>query len=96
MTCFQGSFRRALFFLENSRKLAKATFRSTVRYVVTAPPEDLQAAEFGAISQFVRVSANAKCFWVTAEASPTKRLARAAPPSPRSRCQRPQPAWERM
>jgi len=76
MTYFQGSFRRALFFLENSRKLAEATFRSTVRYVVTAPPEDLQAAEFGAISQFVLVSANAKCFWATAEASPTKRRAR--------------------
>jgi len=92
MTCFQGSFRRALFFLENSRKLVEATFRSTVRYVVTAPPQDLQAAEFGANSQFVLVSALAKRSQMTAEASPTKRRARVARCLWLSCRQRPEPA----
>jgi len=59
MTCFQGSFRRALFFLEKSRKRLESTFRSTVRCVVTAPPEHPEAAAFGANSQFVLVSAKA-------------------------------------
>jgi len=57
MTCFQGSFRRALFFLEKSRKRLESTFRSTVRCVVTAPPEHPEAAAFWANSQFVLVTA---------------------------------------
>jgi len=61
MTCFQGSFRGALFFLEKSRKRVETTFRSTMRYVVNRPPEHPEAAEFGANSQFVLVSADAKC-----------------------------------
>ena len=72
MTCFQGSFRRALFFLENSRKRAETTFRSTVRYAITAPTRASQAAEFGVNSQFVLAGAHATCSRASAEASPAK------------------------
>jgi hypothetical protein len=57
MTCFQVSFRRALFFLEKSRKSTGSR-----------PPEHLDAAEFGANSQFVRVGAHAYRSWATGEA----------------------------
>ena len=60
-TCFQGSFRRALFFLEKSRKRVEMTFRSTVRYVVTAHPSIPKRLNLGPILNLFLVSAHAKC-----------------------------------